>query len=159
MMADVQQTIVPQPRRRLQRLLSMATAGYAIVLVIATHYPRPQEILLRLGAENVLDKTQHLVAYGGLGLLAAATLAAWGRWTLWNVFLLLAALVLFGVVDEVTQPLFARFADPLDWVADCAGLTSGVLAVAVGVALLGTVRPASGGGVSPALGLKKSPRR
>ena len=134
-MADVQQTLVPPPRRQLQRLLSMATAGYAMVLVIATHYPRPQEILLSLGAENVLDKTQHLVAYGGLGLLAAATLAAWGRWTLWNVFLLLAALALFGGVDEVTQPLFARCADPLDWAADCAGLTSGVLAVAV--ALLG----------------------
>jgi VanZ family protein len=134
-MGDVEQAIVAPTSRWGQRLLFMATACYAVVLVVATHYPRPQEILQRVGAEHVFDKTQHLVAYGVLGLLTAATLASRGHWTFRNVLLLLTGLALFGALDEVTQPLFARFADPLDWGADCVGIAGGVLAVAAGAAL------------------------
>ncbi|MFM8708287.1 MAG: VanZ family protein, partial [Planctomycetia bacterium] len=106
---------------RLRRLLSLATAGYAIALAVATHYPRPQEILVRLGAGGVTDKVQHVVAYTVLGLLAAVTLASWNRWALRNLVLLLGVLALFGAIDEVTQPLFGRMADPADWVGDCVG--------------------------------------
>ena len=66
--------------RRLQRPLALATACYVFVLLAATHYPRPQEILERFGGNAPTDKTMHVVAYGVLGLLAAATLAAWGHW-------------------------------------------------------------------------------
>lgn len=128
---------------RLRRLLSLATAAYAIALVVATHYPRPQEVLLRLGAEGVTDKTQHVVAYTVLALLAAATVASWNRWTIWNGVVLLGALALFGALDEVTQPVFGRIADPADWVGDCVGIVAGVLAVAVCVAVVRSRQPAS----------------
>jgi len=127
--------------RRLQRPLALATACYVVVLVAATHYPRPQEILERFGGNAPTDKTMHVVAYGVLGLLAAATLAAWGHWRLRNVFLVMVALALFGALDEATQPFFDRLADPLDWVGDCVGIVGGVLAVAVWIAARGWSRP------------------
>lgn len=144
-MGYVEEAIAPPTSRRLHRLLSLATVCYAVVLVIATHYPKPQEILLRLGAGGTSDKTQHVVAYAVLGLLAAATLGASGRWKLGNVLALMAALALFGCVDEVTQPLFARHADALDWLSDCAGILAGVLAAAAGMALFGPRRPGVSG--------------
>jgi VanZ family protein len=41
------------------------------------------------------------------------------------------ALAAFGAVDEITQPLFGRTADVLDWAADCAGIAVGLLLVAI----------------------------
>jgi VanZ family protein len=117
---------------RLRLPLAWATACYVVVLVIGTHYPRPGELLSQVGAAGTPDKTLHVVAYGVLGLLAAATLAAWGRWTWRNLLLLAGGLALFGVVDEATQPLFERFADFFDWVADCEGIAIGLVAVAAG---------------------------
>jgi VanZ family protein len=142
-MDPVQRSTNPFTGRRLRRLLALATAGYAVALVVATHYPRPQEILLRIGAGGVADKTQHVVAYTVLGLLAAATLASWNRLTFGNLVVLLGALALFGVFDEVTQPVFGRMADPADWVADCVGIVAGVLVAAVGVAVFGSRQPAA----------------
>ena len=115
--------------RVLPRLLSLATAGYVCVLVYATHHPRPQE-LLGEGSGVPSDKSLHFIAYFVLGLLASATLAAWGRWTLRDVVALAVGLVLFGAADEATQPLFGRFADVFDWFADCRGILAGLLAVA-----------------------------
>lgn len=142
-MGDMERAIGSSAGPRLRRLLSLATAGYAIALAVATHYPRPQEILVRLGAGGVTDKTQHVVAYTVLGLLAAATLASWNRWALRNLVLLLGVLALFGAIDEVTQPLFGRMADPADWVGDCVGIVAGLLVAAVGVAVVGFRQPAS----------------
>jgi len=111
------------------RLLSLATAAYVCVLLYATHHPRPQE-LIGEGPGTPSDKTLHVAAYAVLGLRAAATLAAWRRWTLPHVLGLMAGLAVFGAVDEATQPLFGRFADLFDWFADCRGVVAGVLAVA-----------------------------
>lgn len=121
----------------LPRLLSLATAAYVCVLVYATHHPRPQE-LLGEGPGVPSDKTLHVAAYAVLGLLASATLAAWRRWTLRDVVALAVGLVLFGAVDEATQPLFGRFADVADWLADCRGILAGTVTVA---AILAAVAP------------------
>jgi len=126
----------------LPRLLALATAAYVCVLVYATHHPRPQE-LIGEGPGVPSDKTLHFVAYAVLGLLASATLAAWRRWTLRGVALLAVGLVIFGAVDEATQPLFGRYADLLDWFADCRGVLAGMLAVA---AILAAVAPRRPGG-------------
>ena len=120
-----------RPSSRLPWCLAWATAVYTVLLVFATHYPRPQEIL-GTGPDLPTDKTMHVVAYGILGLLASATLAAWGRWTLQNVIGLAAALALLGGLDEITQPIFSRIADPLDWIGDCTGIALGMMAVATG---------------------------
>lgn len=116
------------------RLAALATAGYVAVLLFATHYPRPQELL---GSSLPSDKTLHFIAYGILGLLAGATLALAGRWSLRAALWTAAALALFAAFDEATQPLpwFGRTADPLDWAYDClgiaAGLTGGIAVVAM----------------------------
>lgn len=119
----------------LRDALPWITAAYAVLLVCATHYPRPQEIL-GSGPGVPSDKTMHVVAYFLLAGLAAATLGARGSWTVSRVAGLTAGLVVFAAVDEVTQPFFSRFADRLDWAADCAGIALGVGAVAVVVAVL-----------------------
>jgi VanZ family protein len=114
----------------LQAALPWGTAAYTVLLVCATHYPRPQEIL-GTGPGVPSDKTMHVVAYFLLAGLAAATLATRGRWTVARVAGLAVGLVLFAAVDEATQPFFSRFADWLDWVGDCAGIALGIGAVAV----------------------------
>ncbi len=108
--------------------LALCTAAYAAVLVFATHYPRPEELL---GPNAPSDKTLHFLAYAALATLAGATLVLSGRWKVWTACLLGAVMAAFGVVDEVTQPLFSRSAEPLDWAYDCVGIVAGLAAVAV----------------------------
>ncbi|NBW87669.1 MAG: hypothetical protein EBR23_12820 [Planctomycetia bacterium] len=110
----------------------MATAAYTLLLVCATHYPKPEQLL---GPHAPSDKTLHFLAYGGLGLLAAATLAASGRWCMTRAIVLGAGLAAFGAADEITQPWFQRAAEPLDWVCDCLGIAAGIVVVALIVAI------------------------
>lgn len=128
------QTQPPRNRRpAAATVLAVATAAFAGVLVFATHYPKPEELL---GTRLPSDKTLHFAAYAVLTMLAAGTLAVSGRWTPSAVARLGAALGLFGLLDEATQPLFARSAEPLDWVFDCVGIAAGIVAVAAAAALL-----------------------
>lgn len=119
--------VEPEPRRRPARILAWLTAVYTAVLVFATHYPKPADLL---GPDPPSDKTLHFIAYGLLGLSAAATLAASGRWSPRAATITLAALAGFAVIDEVTQPMFKRQAEPLDWVCDVIGLAAGIALVA-----------------------------
>ena len=121
--------VEPEPRRRPARILAWLTAAYTAVLVFATHYPKPADLL---GPDPPSDKTLHFIAYGLLGLLAGATVAAAGRWSPRTALAVLLALAAFAVLDEATQPVFGRHADPLDWVYDCIGLTAGLVLVAIG---------------------------
>jgi VanZ family protein len=110
------------------RVFATATIVYACILVFMTHYPKPGEFERFLGATP--DKTLHFLAYGVLAMLSAGTLATAGRWVPPAVGRLAAALAALGVVDEATQPLFSRAADPLDWVYDCVGIAAGLAVVA-----------------------------
>ena len=112
--------------------LGAATALYSLVLVFTTHYPHPEELLdlLLSRREQPSDKSLHLMAYGVLGLLAAATLRAHGRLNPRNAILLAAGLAAAAVVDEITQPLFNRHSDPIDWACDCIGILAGIVVVA-----------------------------
>ena len=128
-------------RAWIARALAAATALYTGVLVFATHYPKPEEFL---GSNAPSDKMLHVIAYGLLSFLAAAALAAKGGWTARRVAALAAGLAAFGVIDEITQPLFSRSAEPLDWVCDCVGIAAGLLIVAATVAGLRASRSARG---------------
>ncbi len=107
------------------RLLAAVTAGYAGVLVWATHHPKPQDLL---GPDPPSDKLLHVGAYAVFAALVAATLCALGRLSRTSARTAAAALAAFAVVDEVTQPLpwFGRSADPLDWLFDVAGIALGL---------------------------------
>jgi len=106
-----------------QRLIALVTAVYSAVLVFATHYPKPEELV---GRRLPSDKLMHFVAYGVLGLLAALVVRSRGRLVGRFPPLLGAGLAAWGVIDEATQPLFGRAADPLDWVYDVTGLMIGI---------------------------------
>lgn len=124
----------PFSLRRLFRPLLAATVGYSLLLVWATHYPKPEDIL---GPNPPSDKALHFIAYGLLGLLMAATLAASRHWSHRNAIVLAVALALAAVVDESTQPLFGRAAEALDWVFDVIGIVGGISAVVFTCHLLG----------------------
>jgi hypothetical protein len=115
---------------RLALALAWATALYTCVLVYGTHHPRPER-LIGTGAGVPSDKSLHVAAYTVLAALAAAWLWAAGRWTPRGLVGLIAALALFAAVDEITQPLFSRHADPLDWLADGRGMALGIGAIAL----------------------------
>ena len=128
---------MPATLRRFLRPLAGLTAAYTAVLVFATHYPKPEQLL---GRNLPSDKTLHFLAYGALGLLAAALVAVSGRWSARRVVLLAAGLAAFATIDEVTQPWFGRSAEPLDWVYDLIGLAAGITAIVAVVALNATLR-------------------
>lgn len=117
--------------RWVQRLVVAATAGYAALLVFATHYPKPEELT---GGKLPPDKLLHFGAYGLLGLLAALVLRSRGRLVGRFAPLLGMGLAAWCVIDEASQPYFGRHADPLDWVYDVLGL-----AVGIGVVVAGTM--------------------
>jgi VanZ family protein len=122
------------------RLAATATVAYTVVLVFATHYPKPQELL---GTNAPSDKTLHVLAYAMLAGLVGLTLVAAGRWTGGAIARVAVGMAIFGVIDEITQPLpwFRRAADPLDWAFDLGGVALGLTAVAVAVAVWRCVRP------------------
>jgi VanZ family protein len=126
-------------RGLLARAAAVVTAGYTAFLVWATHHPRPESLL---GPNPPSDKTLHFLAYGALAVLAAGTLALARRWTLPRSAMLAGGLAAFAAVDEVTQPLFHRDAEWMDWVYDSAGVGLGLVVVAAAVAVVRLVRGA-----------------
>jgi VanZ family protein len=109
------------------RLLAVATGVYTAILLFATHHPKPGDLV---GELIHRDKMLHVSAYGLLGLLVAATIAVAGRFSSWTVAVAIVSLLAFAAVDEVTQPLFGRSTEMLDWACDSAGIAAGFTAVA-----------------------------
>ncbi len=102
---------------------------YWLALFVSTHIPVPADLLRAPGS----DKIAHFLAYAGLALL----FGLWVRRTPWGsqlhplaAFLALAA---WAALDELLQIPVNRTADPLDWVADAAGIL-------VGLAVAGLIR-------------------
>lgn len=102
----------------------LLAAGLSLVCVLGlTHIP--QEAMPRALQQSMLDKVEHVAAYGlvtGLFLLSL-------RWPVRPAVLLsgLAALAAIGVLDEVTQPWVHRQASIWDYAGDLAGIAlSGV---------------------------------
>ena len=123
---------MPLPRH-LRTVFTVCFWVYGLILLIATHLPADNvEFIVRAADYGLLeldpDKLLHMAAYGVLGLLAA--LAYGGRWqtTLSAAIALFVLLTAWGMVDELTQPLFGRFADLSDWVFDIIGSGLGLAA-------------------------------
>ena len=124
-------------RGLLARAAAVVTGGYTLFLVWATHHPRPEFLL---GPNPPSDKTLHFIAYGGLAVLVAGTLALARRWTLPRSAALFGGLAAFAAVDEITQPFFNRSSERMDWIYDCTGIALGLVAVAAAVAVVRWVR-------------------
>ncbi len=109
-----------------RRSLMTAVCVYGVILIAATHWPR-------LDAPRIWsplfppDKTLHIVAYAVLAtltMIAFVVCPGGFRPRIWHVLLALAG---FALIDEITQPLVGRAAEPLDFVADLAGIVVGIV--------------------------------
>jgi VanZ family protein len=112
----------------LSRLLAAATVVYTGILLFATHHPSPVNLVGDLVHK---DKALHFIAYGLLGLLVASTLVAAGRSSWRSLLAAVLLLAAFAALDELTQPLFGRATEALDWVFDSIGIAAGFALVAV----------------------------
>jgi len=112
-------------------ILAVVAVAYTGYLLYATHHPKPE---LLVGKNLPHDKTLHFLAYGALAALVSVALAARGAWNIGRARFVFFSLALFAAVDEITQPMFGRAAELLDWVYDGIGLAAGLAIVSAGIA-------------------------
>jgi VanZ family protein len=108
------------PRPRWEIRLSRIAHGLLIAAWLgaftATHMPAEH-----LRGLDVSDKLLHLAGYAGLSSLLWIVLI-FRRRPLWRrAAVVLAAMVVYGALDELTQPPFHRSCDIKDWLFDCLG--------------------------------------
>lgn len=97
---------------------------YWIAIVILAHIPIPQVVY----QAKVSDKWLHFLAYLNLVLLLWFSIhpddkVRWHNKATWLVFL---AVVVYGGIDELTQPYFGRTKDLADFVANAGGVAMGL---------------------------------
>lgn len=97
-------------------------ALWAAFILVLTSIPSPPETP---GGIPHLDKLVHFALYAGLGWLSTRALRTPRPMTLVT---LLVVLVVFAAFDEWHQRFFARDPAILDWIADVAGASAGLLA-------------------------------
>ncbi len=110
------------------RLAVLILAVYWFAIFTGTHLPSSSAP--SIGAE-VNDKTKHLVAFFGLGLLLCYVTTS--PPSLRRFGAVAAIAIGYGVIDELTQ-LFVpgRHADPHDVLADAAGALAAITLYAIG---------------------------
>jgi len=114
------------PRQsKLRSLRHVILSGFVLSWLgafVATHVPLEQ--LPELGTS---DKTLHLVGFGVLGAGFWLTMLAFGAARLRRVAVIIPALMTYGAIDEITQPLVHRYATLEDWLADVVGVIAAVV--------------------------------
>ena len=112
----------PMPGNRMQsRFRRRWLAAFLLCLIVVltlTHIPR--DALPRMLQRSMLDKGEHVVAYGMVAMLFLLSLANPMRPVLAAAGL--AALAGIGILDETTQPLVNRIASIWDYAADLVGI-------------------------------------
>lgn len=102
--------------------LTIVVAAYWLALFAATHLPIAPVATEAPGT----DKWLHLTAYTGLAFLIAARQSC-GRSLTWKTTCgIVAAVALYGIMDELTQIPVGRDAEIGDWLADVTGSVVGV---------------------------------
>jgi len=102
---------------RYRRFLRLVLVAAWAVAFAATHIPA-KLMSHHMPPERLL----HLVGYAGLGGLFWVTLYAYGCTRRCRVWIILTVLMLYGALDEITQPFFNRCASIVDWSFDCIGV-------------------------------------
>ena len=112
------------PTTPYSRLFLIALLLYWIALFIGTHLSLDEGLVI--DEDNILDKFMHVGAFAGLTFLYFFSVMIGRRLSIPRYFLWLLPLVIYGALDEVTQPLTGRECDILDWYSDLAGIPLGL---------------------------------
>ncbi|MEM6314676.1 MAG: VanZ family protein, partial [Planctomycetota bacterium] len=94
--------------------------GLWVAMFVVTHVPSFHTGDPETGRMG-FDKIAHFLGFALLACMLRVML-----W--WRVVVIVGVLAVYGVVDELTQPIVGRTADPVDWVADMLGVGFGLLA-------------------------------
>lgn len=104
------------------RGLTIIVAGYWLALFAATHVPRVPESLTMPGG----DKWHHALAYAGLSFLLGVWQAFRGPLTRKLALRIACIVILYGIIDELSQIPAGRNAEFMDWLADVVGTLLGL---------------------------------
>jgi VanZ family protein len=101
----------------------LALACYWVALFIGTHVPVDRIPIV----QGSTDKLAHIVAFAGLsGIFAVAWRLTVGRLTLTHAVWIWLVVVVYGVLEELTQPFAGRVASVWDLMADSSGALIGL---------------------------------
>jgi hypothetical protein len=116
----------PAPLPRSARVLTVLCVIAWIGAFTATHVPLNR--VLRDMEFRPSDVWLHMVGYFGLTTIFLLTMFArrWRRYR--RLVTILHVIPIYGVIDELTQPLVGRTAAVTDWLANIAGM---ILAIAL----------------------------
>lgn len=106
------------PSRR--RFIWIALAIYWLALFIATHLP-PRHV----PPVPVNDKIEHFVGFAILAIVLSLAMSRAS--TPRTLAIILAICLIYGAIDEWTQPLIGRTCELNDWLADAGGAIVGSL--------------------------------
>ena len=126
-------------------LLIVLLALYWPSLALGTHLPQQQ-----VWVQSANDKVMHFGSFLGLAFLLSWCVM-YRQPTFRRAILILAVVVTYGFVDEMTQILVpTRHADAYDWLADCLGGIAGLTVYFLSWRVLGLVKPPAVTGWAPA---------
>lgn len=127
---------IPPRKFDIARLWQLLLGVYLVALVLGTHTPP----MFQAVTEEVSDKVLHFFAYAGLAwLLAMAWQTSTGHLNRRHLRWAWLAIVLFAMIDEVTQPPFHRDASVWDLLADALGSATGLFVFTLTRRLFGMV--------------------
>lgn len=107
-----------QTQLRFHRGWLVASILCMVVVLMLTHIP--QESMPKFLQRDMLDKVEHIGAYGMTALLFLLSLPNRARLLVPAIGLLTLAGI--GILDETTQPLVNRVASVHDYAADLVGI-------------------------------------
>jgi hypothetical protein len=119
-----------------RRIATVLLITYWIAMFVGTHIPIREgelpELARTLAGVLPLDKVVHFSGYFGLAFLLAWVLIGPAKPHPRTLAIILFVAVFYAAMDEVTQDwVETRTSDVLDWLADSAGATAGLVAYLV----------------------------
>ena len=107
--------------RAVRVILWVVCAAYWVALFTLTHLPRVPAV-----GQRVQDKLAHFMAYGVLAGVLYLVLWASRSPQRRAAYFVISVTLLYGAMDEITQPLVGRSCELYDWFADAAGAGAAV---------------------------------
>jgi VanZ family protein len=116
---------------RWKKISLVALGVYWCALFAATHVPVVPTVPLAPS-----DKLLHAASYAVLALLAAFAWSLHRPASAGGLLTVLAVVLLYGALDEISQLVVGRQADAADWIADAAGATTGLAVFTIARAMV-----------------------